>query len=166
MKYIILKVDTTGLSPDNADIVHISALRVDGEDRTVFDQYINPGYHIPIAASNISGVFDKDVAGKPKFEDVKDSFFEFIGDLPIIGHNISFDLGFINKNLETPLKNKSMSLMDMARSYGYNGSLKFMAMCNHYGIPCSLDYSITELTDMLFDRMIKDYKQRKDNKDA
>lgn len=166
MKYVIIKVDTTGLSPDVADVVHISAIRVDEEHKATFDKFVNPGYHIPEAASEISNIFDEDVKDCPCFNDIKNELLEFIGDYPIIGHNIKFDLGFINKNLDAPLQNKSMSLMDMARACGYNGSLKFMALCKYYGVPYFMHYSTIELTDMLFNSMINYYKQKKDNKDA
>ena len=166
MKYVVIKVDTTGLNPDTADIVRISAIRVDGENRIKFDKYINPGYHIPEAASEISGIIDEDVKDCPCFSEIKKELLEFIGDYPIIGHNISFDLSFINKNLNTPLKNRSMSLMDMARAYDYEGILKFASMCKYYGVPYSKCYSTVELTDMLFKSMIKYYVQKKDNRDA
>lgn len=166
MKYVILKVDTTGLNPADADVVRISAIRVDGDNKTTFDKFVNPGYHIPEESSKISGIYDKDVSGHPYFKDIKGSFLEFIGDIPIIGHNIDFDLSFLNKYLDTPISNKSMSLMNMARSFGYDGSLKFLAMCKHYGVPYYMNYNTAEITDMLFQAMIKDYRNKKDNKDV
>lgn len=163
MKYVILKVETTGLNPETADVVHISALRVEDNIETQFSEFINPGCHIPEEASKISGIYDKDVAGHPYFDSIKDSLLQFIGDLPIIGHNISFDLKFINKHFDTPLPNKSMSLMDMARTFGYDGSLKFLSMCKHYNIPYYMHYNTVEKTNMLFKAMIEDYHKKKDN---
>ena len=161
MKYVVLKVDTTGLSPETADVIHVSAIRVVGENKVVFNQYVNPGYHIPEEASKVSGILDEDVLGYPCFNDVKDSLLKFIGDYPIIGHNIEFDLSFINKYLDAPLSNKSMSLMKMARSFGYDGGLKFSVMCKHYGVPYFMHYSTIELTDMLFNCMIEEYNKSK-----
>ena len=169
MKYVILKVDTTGLNPADADVVHISAVRVDGDKKTTFERFVNPGYHIPEEASKISGIYDKDVYGHPCFKDIKDSFLEFIGDAPIIGHNIDFELSFLNKYLNTPISNKSMSLMNMARHFGYNGSLKFLAMCKHYGAPYYMHYNTAEITNILFQCMLEEHKnaiEKKDNSDA
>ena len=162
MKYLILKVSTTGLNPDAAEIVKIDALKVIDDIGQRFSVLINPGVPIPPEASNISGIYDKDVVNAPKFSEIKDKFLDFIEGLPIIGHNINFDLSFINKYLDTPLNNKSMSLMDMARSFNYTGSLKFSAMCKHYNIP--VIYSdITRTTNALFKLMLQDYKNKKDN---
>ena len=167
MKYIILKVDTSGLNPETADVVRVSAIRVDGDNRTTFDKFVNPGYHIPEEASKVSGIYDKDVDGQPYFDSLKKDLVDFIGDLPIIGHNVSFDLAFINKYLDEPLKNKSMSIMDMARSFGYDGSLKFLAMCKHYNVPYYMHYNVAEKTDMLFQAVMKDYlDKKKDNLDV
>lgn len=163
MKYVILKVDTAGLSPDVADIVHISAIRVEDDKEIEFNEYVNPGYHIPEESSKISGIYDKDVYGRPYFRDIKDKLLEFIGDFPVIGHNLSFDLAFLNKHLDVPLSNKSMSLMDMARSLGYDGSLKFISLCKHYNVPYYMHYNTAQITNMLFKAMIEDYKDRKVN---
>ena len=164
MKYVIIKVDTTGLDPENSDIVKISALKISDDKTELFDTFINPGVQIPAAASRISGICDMDIEDAPTFEMMKKPFLDFIGNLPIIGHNIDFDLKFINKYLDTPLQNRKMSLMDMARGFGYAGSLKFSNMCSHYGI--SQDCSVVEKTNLLFNCMVKDYQKRKDNLDA
>lgn len=163
MKYVILKVDTTGLDPDIADIVRITAIRVKDNDKQIFDKFVNPRRHIPEEASKISGIYDNDVSRAPFFENIKEQFLEFIGDFPLIGHNVSFDISFINKYLDTPLANKSMSLMSMARFFGYDGSFKFLAMCKHYKVPYYMHYNTAEITDMLFKAMIEEYKNKKDN---
>lgn len=132
MKYVTLKVDTTGLDPIKADIVHIVASKVVDEETKYFDRFVNPGYHIPEEASKVSGIYDNDVDSAPAFSEIKNEFLEFIGDLPIIGHNIDFDLSFINKYLDAPLTNKSMSLMKLARAAGYTGSLRFNDLCKRF----------------------------------
>lgn len=166
MKYVILKVDTTGLSPEEADVVRVTAIRIKDGDKQTFDKFVNPKRHIPEEASKISGIYDSDVSKAPCFEDIKEQLLEFIGDLPLIGHNIGFDISFINKYLDVPLANKSMSLMNMARSFGYDGSLKFLAMCKHYKVPYYMHYNTAEITNMLFKAMVEEYTKKKDNKDA
>ena len=162
MKYVILKVDTTGLNPDTAEIVKIDALKVIDGETYHFVSFVNPGCLIPQEASSVSGICNEDVADAPTFEDIKESLLSFIGNLPIIGHNINFDLSFINKYLDVPLTNKSMSLMDMARNFGYTGSLKFTNMCKHYGILID-SKDIARTTNSLFQVMLQDYRNRQDN---
>ena len=168
MKCVIIKVDTTGLDPTKADIVHITATKLDGEDSKYFDYFINPGYHIPEEASKVSNIYDKDVANAPTFGEIKNEFLEFIGNLPLIGHNIDFDLSFINKYLDTPLTNKSMSLMKLARAAGYNGSLRFNDLCKKFD-PGDENGWMTpgQRAIPLFHAILAEYyKRKKDNSDV
>lgn len=158
MNYVILKVDTTGLDPTSADIIRISALRVDGEKQVKFSALVNPGRPIPSEASEISGVTDEDVKDAPSFEEVKESFLVFIDHLPIMGHNIEFDLKFINKYLDQPLENRCMSLMSLARAANHLGSLKFKALCKSYNIT---EPDTLLATDLLFHRLLEDFQKRK-----
>lgn len=161
MKYAILKVETTGLDPTVDDVVLVSAYKIIDDKIESFVSFINPQMEIPEAASNISGISNECVASAPTFNEVKESFLNFIGDFPIISHNVDFDLSFINKHLDTPLKNKSMSLMKMARAMGYTGSLKLINMCNHYGVMYTIDKLRT--INSLFRKMIKEYNENKVN---
>lgn len=162
MAYVILKVDTTGLDPNVDDIIRISALKVDGV-KSEFSSLVNPGGDRKLSdiVKNITGLSDVDLEGAPTFAEIKDSLLAFIGEFPIIGHNIKFDLSFINKYLDSGLKNKSMSLMDMAVAFGYRGSLKFVDLCSHYNIAGD---SIVDKTDKLFIAMMADFNKKKDDK--
>ena len=165
MKYVILKVETTGLDPIVDDIIHISAYKI-VENNLIepMSYFINPKMEISEEASNISGIRNEHVANAPTFDELKDKILDFIGDFPIIGHNINFDLSFINKHLDHPLENKKMSLMDMARAMGYTGSLKLSNMCHYYGVMYTVDKVRT--INSLFKAMIEEYTKKKDNKDA
>lgn len=158
MNYVILKVDTTGLDAASADIVKISALRIDGDNKVKFSALVNPGCPIPKEASEISGITDEDVKDAPSFEEVKESFLAFIDHLPVMGHNIEFDLKFVNKHLETPLNNRCMSLMSLARAANYSGSLKFKALCKSYNIS---EPDVLLATDALFRKLLEDFQKRK-----
>jgi len=162
MAYVILKVDTTGLNPNTDDIIRIAALKVDGT-KTEFNTLVNPGtgIELPDIVKSITGLTDSDLEGAPSFAEIKDSLLAFIGELPIIGHNIKFDLSFINKYLDSGIKNKTMSLMDMAVAFGYRGSLKFADLCSHYNITGD---SVVDKTDKLFIAMMADFNKKKDDK--
>ena len=56
----------------------------------------DPQCPIPEAASNVHGITDMDVLDEPPFSQVARQVREFIGDLPVIAHNVKFDRGFIN----------------------------------------------------------------------
>ncbi len=99
MKPIVaLDIETTGLDPQTDAIIEIGARRFDGnrvEDE--FSTLINPGRHIPDFITGLTGISDEMVRQAPHIRDVLDELAAFIGDLPILGHNIQFDLSFFKK---------------------------------------------------------------------
>ena len=91
---VFFDLETTGLNVGKDKIVEISLLKVmpDGEDIT-HTMLINPGCHIPIECSEVHGIYDKDVADKPKFEELADEILAFIGDADLAGFNSNkFDI--------------------------------------------------------------------------
>ena len=95
---VSLDLETTGLDPHKDAIIEIGAVRFTG-NRTddEFTTLINPGRHIPEFITGLTGINDEMVRQAPLIRDVIDELVEFIGDSPILGHNIQFDLSFLRK---------------------------------------------------------------------
>lgn len=96
-EYVILDVETTGLSPSSDRIIQLSAIKYDttGQPIASYDTYLNPGIPIPSEASKVNRITDQMVAAAPRTEDVRDGFFDFLGDCLLVGYNTTFDLKFI-----------------------------------------------------------------------
>jgi ATP-dependent DNA helicase DinG len=95
---IALDIETTGLDPQTDAILEIGARRFDGNRvENEFTTLINPGRHIPDFITGLTGISDDMVRQAPRIRDVLDELASFIGDLPILGHNIQFDLSFFKK---------------------------------------------------------------------
>lgn len=95
---VAIDIETTGLSEERDAIIEIGAVRFKG--RRVEDEWsslINPGRHIPEFISGLTGISDVEVRNAPRFQDVAADLDAFVGDSPIIGHNIRFDLGFLQR---------------------------------------------------------------------
>jgi ATP-dependent DNA helicase DinG len=95
---VSLDLETTGLDPLSDSIIEIGAVRLEGnriEDE--FTTLINPGRHIPEFISGLTGISDEMVRQAPHIREVLDELAAFIGDAPILGHNIQFDLSFLKK---------------------------------------------------------------------
>ncbi|KAF0108649.1 MAG: ATP-dependent DNA helicase DinG [Anaerolineaceae bacterium] len=95
---VALDLETTGLDPKTETIIEIGARRFDGhrvEDE--FTTLINPGKHIPEFITGLTGISDEMVRQSPRIRDVLEELAAFIGDSPILGHNIKFDLSFFQK---------------------------------------------------------------------
>lgn len=98
--YIILDVETTGLDRDFDKIIEIGMLKV--ENGIITDRYetlVNPCIHIPSAASNVNGIYDKDVFDAPIIEDIIGTVSNFIDNFSIVGHNTNFDIAFIAREM-------------------------------------------------------------------
>jgi DNA polymerase-3 subunit epsilon/ATP-dependent DNA helicase DinG len=95
---VALDLETTGLDHERDAILEIGARRFDGS--RVEDEWttlVNPGRHIPEFITNLTGISDEMVRQAPRIRDVLDKLAAFIGDAPILGHNIQFDLSFCKK---------------------------------------------------------------------
>src|SRR3990172_9472072 len=105
-RFVGFDIEATDLSPDHGGIIELGAVRYqNGKEVAEFKQLIDPGHPIPPIITSITGIRDQDVTGKPRFEDVREKLREFLGDDPIIGHNIAFDVGFL-KAQGLPLNNR------------------------------------------------------------
>jgi DNA polymerase III epsilon subunit family exonuclease len=98
--YIALDLETTGLNAQKDKIIEIAAIKIepDGTILDVLHYVIDPQIKIPQIITHITGITDEEVQGKPKLEDLKAEIIEFIGNYPILGHSIQFDIDFLNAN--------------------------------------------------------------------
>src|SRR3972149_5921533 len=95
---VALDLETTGLDPLTDAIIEIGAVRLEGNRvENEFTTLINPGRHIPEFITNLTGISDEMVRQAPHIRDVLEELAVFVGDAPILGHNIQFDLSFLKK---------------------------------------------------------------------
>jgi len=103
MREIVLDTETTGLSPARGDrIVEIGCVELLHHLPTgnTFHVYLNPERDMPEEAYNIHGLSSEFLSDKPLFRDIADEFEKFISNAALVIHNASFDLGFLNRELE------------------------------------------------------------------
>ncbi|MDA9465781.1 DNA polymerase III subunit epsilon [Bradyrhizobium sp. CCBAU 53415] len=103
MREIVLDTETTGLDPLRGDrLVEIGCVEILNRMPTgqSFHVYINPERDMPAEAFAVHGLSSEFLATKPLFHEVADEFLAFIGDAPLVIHNASFDIGFINAELD------------------------------------------------------------------
>lgn len=100
--YVVFDLETTGTSCRSDQVVEISAIRVaDNQAVEEFSSLVNPGCSIPYYATQVNGITDDMVADAPAFEPVLEDFLSFVGELPLVGHNIhTFDMNFIYRDCE------------------------------------------------------------------
>lgn len=123
MREIVLDTETTGLSPHEGHrLVEIGCLELFNHVATgkVYHTYIDPERDMPDGAFQVHGLSTEFLRGKPKFAEVADAFLTFIGDDPLVIHNASFDMTFINWELERAgraalPRSRAIDTLEMAR---------------------------------------------------
>ncbi|SVB40297.1 uncharacterized protein METZ01_LOCUS193151, partial [marine metagenome] len=97
-RFTAFDFETTGLDPLFDRIIEIAAIRF--EDGIITDRYItlvNPENPIPAMITDITGISNEMVRTKPTEESVIDDFLDFLGDDPLVAHNIGFDDQFLTQ---------------------------------------------------------------------
>lgn len=98
-EYVVLDIETTGLSYLRDRIIEIGAVKIkNGSVCDRFSALIDPEISIPQNIVELTGINDEMVAGKPKVSEVLPLFLEFAGNSVLVAHNARFDISFIKKN--------------------------------------------------------------------
>ncbi len=120
--YVVFDLETTGLYPNKDEIIEIGALKYK-DDKLVdeFSVLINPECLISSEITGITGIDNEMIKNAPTIREVMPEFIKFIGDLPLIAHNSSFDLSFIEDKIIKlgllELKNTNIDTVELARKY-------------------------------------------------
>lgn len=101
--FVAIDLETTGLDPADDRIIEIAAVRFRrqtgigfaADESDVFRTMINPGCSLPPKTIELTGITDMDLIGAPACFGVLAELKDFIGDDPIVGHNVLFDLNFL-----------------------------------------------------------------------
>ena len=95
---VALDLETTGFDPVQDAIIEVGMVRmVDGEIVEEAGKLVNPERKIPDAVVQLTGIQNDDVLGQPTIQTVLPLIRTFVGNAPVIGHNVAFDLGFLNE---------------------------------------------------------------------
>ncbi|MFN3491625.1 MAG: exonuclease domain-containing protein, partial [Anaerolineales bacterium] len=95
---VSLDIETTGLDEKRESIIEIAAVKFNGkriEDE--FNTLINPGKQIPDFITGLTGIDNSMVREAPRLRDIAHELTAFVGDAPILGHNVSFDIKFLRQ---------------------------------------------------------------------
>jgi DNA polymerase-3 subunit epsilon/ATP-dependent DNA helicase DinG len=132
-EFVALDIETTGLDPQREAILEIGAVRFNG--RRVDQEWstlVNPGRRVPTFITQLTGISNQMVAQAPPFSDVRAELEDFVGDAVIIGHNVRFDLSFLQRY----------------RLFGYNETIDTYEMASVL-MPNASRYSLGALANQL-----------------
>lgn len=99
-EFVIFDVETTGLSSVYDTIIEIGAVKMKNcEVLERFDKFINPHHPLSEQTINLTSITDEMVSAADDEDVVIKQFQDFYGDRPLCGHNVQFDVGFVNAAL-------------------------------------------------------------------
>ena len=158
MREIVLDTETTGLDPnDGHRIVEIGGIELWNRLPTgkVYHQYINPERNMPPEALAVHGLSDEFLQDQPVFSQIAQDFMTFIGKSQLVIHNASFDIKFLNWELQLCNKGRipkhqATDTLSMARKKFPGSPVSLDALCRRFNI----DNSFRKLHGALLDSEI------------
>lgn len=120
-EYILIDLETTGLSPTYNEIIEISALKIkDGEIIDTFSELIKPEYEIDDFIAKLTGITNEMVENSRNIKEVISDFMSFINkDDILVGYNVNFDINFLYDNMLRTfnkfLENNFVDIMRIAK---------------------------------------------------
>jgi DNA polymerase III epsilon subunit-like protein len=94
--YICLDLETTGLNSKTDHVIEVAIVRFDHSGLLEeWTSLVRPSVPIPAFTEHLTGINDEMVKDAPTLEELKETILEKLGDEPIMGHFIRFDVGFL-----------------------------------------------------------------------
>jgi DNA polymerase-3 subunit epsilon len=142
LREIVFDTETTGLDAANGDrLIEIGCIEIVNRIPTgrEFHRYLNPEREVHPDAVAVHGLTNDLLQDKPRFAEVVEEFLAFVGDAPLVAHNATFDLGFINAELARASRpalsaDRIVDTLALARRRHPAGPNTLDALCRRYGI--------------------------------
>ena len=137
--YVVLDIETTGLSKNRHKITEIAAVKI--KNKKIVDRFhslVNPEVKIPSFITRLTGIDNKLVENEPLIHEILPNFLDFVKSEVIVAHNATFDYGFIAKNCENhnlEFNNLKLCTRKLAnRLLTALPSKKLSCLCEHYNL--------------------------------
>jgi len=166
----VIDFETTGLSPAMGDrATEVAVVIVD--DGKIVDRYqslMNAGARIPAFIEALTGISNAMIRKAPPAAEVMNALAEFVGDVPLVAHNASFDSRFLDaewlKINQQRRQEFACSMLLARRIYPAAPDHKLGSLVRHLGLPSAARHhralADAEMTAHLWVRMISDIRQQ------
>jgi DNA polymerase-3 subunit epsilon len=178
LDYVVFDTELTGLKARRDAIVSIGAVRMRGERIQLgptFYRLIDPKTAFSPKSVVIHEITPTEAAGSPGIDALLPEFLEFCGDAVIVGHVVSIDLQFINREMKQrygrPIRNHAVDTYKLYRwlrekeenHCAFHGgtpeSVDLFSLAKKYGIPVQHAHNALSdafITAQLFQRMLRE----------
>ncbi|MDQ1466668.1 MAG: polymerase subunit epsilon [Actinomycetota bacterium] len=140
--FVVVDLETTGGSAHDCAITEVGAVKLrGGECLGRLETLVNPGVPIPPLITVLTGITEAMVLPAPRIDEVLPALLEFVGDAVIVGHNIRFDLSFLDAALVSGcrprLANRHVDTLALARRLVRDEvpNLRLSTLARHFRVP-------------------------------
>lgn len=137
--YVVVDLETTGLSPREDSILEIGAVKVrNGQVTDTYAVFVDPGRPIPEQIRMLTGITDEMVKGQRSASQAFEEFLSFCGGADLMGHNLPFDYGFLKQQATVqhlPFEKRGIDTLKIARCLLNDlESRSLTSLCAYYHI--------------------------------
>ncbi|MFA6971134.1 MAG: 3'-5' exonuclease [Gallionella sp.] len=166
----VIDFETTGMSPEMGDrATEVAVVLV--ENGKIVDRYqslMNTGAYIPAFIEELTGISNAMIRKAPPADEVMSELAEFVGDVPLVAHNASFDSKFLDaewsKIGHSRQQQFACSMLLARRIYPAAPNHKLGTLISHLGLPSAARHhralADAEMTAHLWVRMVSDLKSK------
>jgi len=143
-RYICLDTETTGISVKNKHkIIEIGCVEIINGKETgrTYHAYLNPDREIDKEAQAVHGISLDSLQDKPRFKEIASDFTKFIANSTLVIHNATFDINFLNYELELcgleKIENPVVDTLILARKKYVGERASLDALCKKFDVDLS-----------------------------
>ncbi len=164
-EYIVVDLEMTGLKVKEDKIIEIGALHIkEGKVLDTLHEMVNPNRQLTDKIKELTHITQQEVDQGISQRQALDRWVDFAGDLPILGHNVSFDYSFLKQlaiNEGRLLDHLCADTLKIARKcLPRLNSRSLDAMCQHYEIPLKDHHRALEdarATYLIYEKMKEEF---------
>jgi DNA polymerase III epsilon subunit family exonuclease len=118
-RFVVLDIETTGLQASRQRIIEVAVATFErGVQQSLWESLCNPGRRVPAYVAKLTGIDDTMLDEAPRFADIAEAILELLAGAVVIGHNVEFDLAFLNEELKrsdrAPVVNERLDTLTLA----------------------------------------------------
>ncbi|MHB8124823.1 MAG: helicase C-terminal domain-containing protein [Desulfitobacteriaceae bacterium] len=115
---VIFDLETTGLDVYKDEIIEFGAWRIEEGKQPISLQFlVNPQQEVSSGILSVTGISREELRSARSLEEHREEILGFFNDAILVGHNIEFDLGFLEKGLRTVIKQETWDTLELARIF-------------------------------------------------
>lgn len=166
----VIDFETTGLSPDMGDRATEVAVVLLEKGKVIgrYQSLMNAGVRISPFIEELTGISNAMIRKAPPVVDVMHALADFVGEVPLVAHNASFDRKFLdaewNKIRKQRRQEFACSMMLARRIYQASPNHQLGTLVKYLGLPCVGRYhramADAEMTAHLFVKMVADIQRQ------